>query len=588
MQQEKTLTERCKELWRSGRQVWVMVGDETSRYERSIIQAVHEMNSDAIKAEAAGGEPRARTRVVFHDRWNGFYALRPGVVQAKDKTNILALALQMALMSDDQIKETFPQVFKDDMLTLPFNPEENVIIVFTSFEKELAEQPVTLTFLRNVMHFNMCSPDYVQDNDVPGKRGARMLVFISPTQDFPSTIPELKGEVVPLPNAEELESIALSVLEPEWKSEALPKMSDQELEIFINSMHGMTAADAEEAVALAVIRSKGEDYKFEDLLETIEGEKVKSLGKIPGVTAVPKKDILDKPLPGFEALTEWVNHRMSLSEEQLRKHKLSRMKGVGLFGLPGCGKTQFGKYLARLVGRGLIIWNVGESKGSKVGETEANTRRVLQAARAGRYLVLADDIDKGGFTAVGSGYSGDGGTGENQINMVLQAMADPLDPIMWVLTANRVQNLPAELLRKGRMDELFKLEKPNGPTRLSMLKFHIDNFNHSVNSDFEPDLVELAEKHTQDWLPVELMSLVKDEVTASVAEGTSSLDVPRMCEKARSYTPMIKQRVFAEDVKSMEEASSQFVPLGNLPDSRKKTLKDATEGPGRSRRRIHA
>jgi SpoVK/Ycf46/Vps4 family AAA+-type ATPase len=159
---------------------------------------------------------------------------------------------------------------------------------------------------------------------------------------------------------------------------------------------------------------------------------------------------------------------------------------------------------------------------------------------------------------------------------------------MWVLTANRVQNLPAELLRKGRMDELFKLEKPNGPTRLSMLKFHIDNFNHSVNSDFEPDLVELAEKHTQDWLPVELMSLVKDEVTASVAEGTSSLDVPRMCEKARGYTPMIKQRVFAEDVKSMEEASSQFVPLGNLPDSRKKTLKDTTEGPGRSRRRIHA
>lgn len=574
------LVGRTMELWKSGRQVWWTVTEETFRVTTAIKNAAKKLN-----------EGRAKSLVVVcHDRWTGFHQGIPPMTRCKDKTEVFGTALQMAMMSKQELDEAG--------LKPAFNPEDDIVFVFKGVTEELRDQPPVCTLLKNIVMANACSPEYVkdrgEDDQHPYTRGSRMIVLVTTTMTMPESIPELKPEIIPLPNYQNLKNIALDCLEAEWEAykesegkDGIKPLEDAPFDKVILSLHGMTAADAEEVLALAMVRHEAKKHReirdLDGFLDTIEREKAKVISKIPGLTYIPKSDIVGEPLPGYESLTQFLDDSMAVPYETALDHNLTPLRGMAFGSAPGCGKTEIAKYSARRLARIGLLWNIGESKGGTVGASEAHTRMVIQIARAMRAFVLCDDIDKGGI-AKSKDYSGDGGTSGNMVQMLLTEMSDPTSDAIYCFTFNRVPDLP-ELLRPGRVDERFYVERPNGTTRLAILKNHIKRVKLEV--DDAVLLEKLAFEMTSDWTGAELAHvLIRTEARRTLAEGSKVMKVARMVERAKGFTPMCKQRSFAEDIRLMEEACSQFQKIGNLPETEPTTV--ARNNGTRSRRQTQS
>ena len=578
---------RCKELYKSGRQIWSICGDETARYIRGIQQSAVEIGQDLKK----------HVRVICHDRWCGFRSGMPEVPPCKDKTNALANGLQIALMSHEEIARHFPQLVDETKkaddplcpaLKLDFDPADDIIFIFTSVEQELREQPLTQTLLRNVSISNMCSNSYIKDHKA-GTRGNRMIVLITSSPSMPETLSELKPEVMPLPDAATLRDVVMDVLVGEYskhdktKGEKGIKPLDQpSVDKLVVALCGLTTQDAEEAIALAVVKHPGMP-DLDTFIQTLEDAKAKTISNKPGLRYIPKSDIVGHCPPGYEALKEFIRQRKRISLDKAKERGITPIRGIALGGIPGVAKTEVAKYIARELGSIAILANFGDFKESLVGSSEKNMRVALQIGRAMHAVMIWDDIDKGSMGSTAGSYGGDGGVTGNMMGSVLTEMSDPLSDTVHVFTFNRAQNVPGELMRPGRIDKRYRVVAPNGPTRLMILKDHIGRFKLGI--DDEKLLEELATKHTQDWTGAELAHvLVKEEAISVLADEGDTVNVARMISLTRDFTPMSRQKVFAEDIKAMDEACSQFTKIGNVPDSETAATPFRTASGSRARR----
>ena len=496
--------------------------------------------------------------MVFHDRYCGFYQGLPYVTPCADKkTHILGIALQLALMSKEQIASD--EKLAD--LDIPFRPEEDLIFYFKSISrKELEDNPHVMTLIRNCAQSNMASLDYVEGKKI-GTRGKRLIVFIMPTMSLPEDVPELKPEIVPLPDFDTLRKVALDVIEPLVETKKIKKIGEQTINRITEALCGFTLTDAEEAVSLVWAKHRS-FAELDTVIDTIEKEKARIIAKIPGLQYIPKDQVISRVLPGYESFTDWLLARANLPREAAREAGIMPLRGFALAGSQGTGKTEICKYAAKLMQRILLIWNVGESKSKFVGDSEKATRTVIQIARATHAFCMLDDIDKGGM-AKGKDYSGDGGTSGNQMQMILTEASDPFSPIVWGFTFNRLPDLP-ELFRPGRLDRCFYVERPNSATRLGILMEGALRAKRTYDS--EPQLRLLAEQ-TGDYSPSELIHvLVKDEVIRTIGDETKVMKVSRMLDQAKVYKPQFTIKRFKDDIEQMEEAVSQFHRIGNRPE----------------------
>ena len=153
-----------------------------------------------------------------------------------------------------------------------------------------------------------------------------------------------------------------------------------------------------------------------------------------------------------------------------------------MIGIPGTGKSLTAKMVSSLWRLPLIRLDVGALFGSLVGESEDNTRKALRLAEAVAPCILwIDEMEKA--LSVGDG---DGGTGMRVLGSVLTWMQDRKKPVFIVSTANDIDRLPPELLRRGRFDEIFFLDQPNAAERKAIFRVHLrkrnrDSANFDVN-----------------------------------------------------------------------------------------------------------
>ena len=132
----------------------------------------------------------------------------------------------------------------------------------------------------------------------------------------------------------------------------------------------------------------------------------------------------------------------------------------------------------------LLKLDVGSLFGSLVGESESTTRKALKTAEAVAPCVLMlDEIDKSFSSSSGSM---DGGTTARVFGTILTWLQDKTAPVFCIATANDISNLPPELLRKGRWDEIFFADLPTAPERGDILKIHLgkrgrDHANYGID-----------------------------------------------------------------------------------------------------------
>jgi hypothetical protein len=241
--------------------------------------------------------------------------------------------------------------------------------------------------------------------------------------------------------------------------------------------------------------------------------------------------------------------------------------------------TMFGKATASLMGRILLLWNLGESQGSLVGDSEANTRRAIQIAQAMHAVILLDDVDKAGVKAA-SGASEtaiEGGPFGRMIQMLLTEMSSENNNAIWIFTCNRINNLPPELIRPGRMDERFFVQRPDSETRERILRTHIEKRLWPIGDEKMIGLLS-DDTTTQGWTGAELEDLVAKASIHALTNGRKELDYRWMMQQGKVTTPMIKQGAYAKDIQDMEGFCDTWTKIGRID------RKVATDVKGRSSR----
>ena len=175
---------------------------------------------------------------------------------------------------------------------------------------------------------------------------------------------------------------------------------------------------------------------------------------------------------GASRLKRWIEQRRAVFVQDPPPPGLEPPKGVLLLGVQGCGKSLLAKAVAGGFGVPLVRLDFGTLYDKYHGETEKNLRTALASTEQLAPCVLwIDEIEKG--LAAGSG-EGDGGISRRVLGYLLTWMAERKSQVFLVATANQVHDLPPELLRKGRFDEIFFVDLPDAATRAEIFCLHLD------------------------------------------------------------------------------------------------------------------
>ena len=161
-----------------------------------------------------------------------------------------------------------------------------------------------------------------------------------------------------------------------------------------------------------------------------------------------------------------------------------------MLGVQGCGKSLCAKAVSTHWQLPLLRFDMGRMFGSLVGSSEENVRRAISVAESVAPAVLwVDEIDKAFAGSQGSG-STDGGTTARVFGTFLTWLSEKTAPVFVVATANDISHLPPELLRKGRLDEIFFVDLPVRDERAEVFRIHL----HKRGRDFASfDLQGLAD-----------------------------------------------------------------------------------------------
>ena len=174
---------------------------------------------------------------------------------------------------------------------------------------------------------------------------------------------------------------------------------------------------------------------------------------------------------GARALKRWIDQRRAVFVSGDAPPGLDPPKGVLLLGVQGCGKSLLAKSIAGGFGVPLVRLDFGTLYDKFHGETEKNLRAALESTEQLAPCVLwIDEIEKGLASSAGDG---DGGVSRRVLGYLLTWMAERRSHVFLVATANQVQELPAELLRKGRFDEIFFVDLPGVDTRRELFELHL-------------------------------------------------------------------------------------------------------------------
>jgi SpoVK/Ycf46/Vps4 family AAA+-type ATPase len=253
---------------------------------------------------------------------------------------------------------------------------------------------------------------------------------------------------------------------------------------------------------------------------------------------------------GLSRLQAWLSQRKSAFRGDQDAVHLDIPKGVLLLGVQGCGKSLAAKATASIFGVPLLRLDFGTIYDKYHGETERKLRESLQTADVMSPCVLwIDEIEKGI-----AGRGGETGTTQRVLGTFLTWMAERKSQVFVVATANDISTLPAELVRKGRFDEIFFVDLPDMKTRASILAIHLSRRNQPLkNFDIESLASEM-----DGFSGAEVEQAVVAGLYAAHAVG-KPLSTVHILEEVRQTRPL--SVVMAERIAAMREwAAGRTVP----------------------------
>ena len=308
---------------------------------------------------------------------------------------------------------------------------------------------------------------WLRDAIASFKETQRTIILMSPVQTVPI---ELEKEVVvldyPLPDMAELNQ----VLSQQLEISRTRRVTTEAREKLLKAALGLTRDEAEKVYRKAQVTA---GRLTEDEVNIVLSEK-KQLIRRNGILEYIEEDETLDSVGGLEELKHWLRQRSNAFTERAREYGLPQPKGMMILGVPGCGKSLIAKTTSRLWGLPLLRLGMGRVyDGSMVGRSEANLRNALKTAESiSPAILFIDEIDKAFAGSTGSADS-DGGTSSRIFGSFLTWMQEKTSPVFVMATANRVERLPGEFLRKGRFDEIFFVDLPSSDERKEIFRIHL-------------------------------------------------------------------------------------------------------------------
>lgn len=253
---------------------------------------------------------------------------------------------------------------------------------------------------------------------------------------------------------------------------------------------------------------------------------------------------------GVKRLRNWIDQRRAVFLADTPPPGLDPPKGILLLGVQGCGKSLAAKAVAGVFGIPLVRLDFGTLYNKYHGETEKNLRDALSAAEQVAPCVLwMDEIEKGI-----AGGDNDGGVSRRVLGYLLTWMAERKSQVFMVATANQVRDLPPELLRKGRFDEIFFVDLPDEPARAEIFRIHLDKRQIDWGAF---SLITLADA-ADGFSGAEIEQAVVAALYAAHAAGTP-VDEAMLLAEIRGTRPL--SVIMSEQVQGLREwAASRTVP----------------------------
>lgn len=295
----------------------------------------------------------------------------------------------------------------------------------------------------------------------------KTIFFVAPELLIPESLQkEITIFDFPLPTLSEIKTKFEGMLNQNQAVQS--NLSEEEKDKLCKAALGLTLQEAESAFALAMVNDGKIDISD---LPIIMEEKIQVIKKT-GILEFIKSEYSIKDIGGLDNLKNWLLKRNNSWSEQAKKYCIPAPKGVLVTGVPGCGKSLTAKAMSTIWQLPLLKLDFGKVFSGLVGSSEENMRRALATAEAVAPSILwIDEIEKG---LSGLGSNGDSGVSSRIFGQFLTWMQEKESPVFVIATANNISNLPPELLRKGRFDEIFFVDLPTLSERKEIFKLHLE------------------------------------------------------------------------------------------------------------------
>jgi ATP-dependent 26S proteasome regulatory subunit len=408
----------------------------------------------------------------------------------------------------------------EQALDFYLNAEDNLLLILEDFHQysDLA-YPVNVRHIREMMRkYNYSKHQY-----------SKTLILSSPSKFIPDELSkELPIIEVELPGTDELKVVALSVIH-ELRSICLYADLTAKL---LESALGLTIMEAKLAFGKAIIQHQ---KLTEQEIPIIIDEKEQIIKKSGLLEYYHPSENLNS-IGGLEHLKAWIKKRGYAYTDDAKKFGLKTPRGLMLLGVPGCGKSLTAKAIAKEWQFPLLRFDLAKVYGGIVGESERNIRYALDVAKTISPCVLwIDEIEKG-LSGSQSSNRTDGGTSARVFGTFLTWMQEKKEPVFVVATANDISQLPHELLRKGRFDEIFFVDLPSAQEREDIFKIHLKHRGRDINK-LNIDIKKVVEQ-SEGFSGAEIEEAINDALFTAFDNKQTDMTTDNLSECIEQIYPL--------------------------------------------------
>jgi SpoVK/Ycf46/Vps4 family AAA+-type ATPase len=362
------------------------------------------------------------------------------------------------------------------------------------------------------------APRMLRDIIVKFDKSENTLVMIDSEDRLPQVVKAYTRTFeISLPDYDELKSIVKNTLSRFHRKTPIEVgITKTGMDIIIRNLRGLTRRQAEKIIKSTVV----EDRRFDDndVNVVIANKRRMLLGG--GLLEFIQTPIDLNEIGGMESLKRWLKNRKNAFDSKAEDFGIKAPRGVLMLGVQGAGKSLCAKAVATAWHQPLLKLDPSSLYNSYIGESERSLRHALRQVEMMSPVILwIDEVEKGFASAASQ--STDGGLSKRMFGTLLTWMQEHEEPVFLIATANDIEALPPELLRKGRFDEIFFVDLPEADTRKKIFEIHLKKRKRDPNKFDLDALAKTSEGYSGAEIEQAVISALHDAYSSNKGLNTN-------------------------------------------------------------------